>query len=102
MLLAMETFCAEAPVVGDIDLESPVAQHAGKIKLSKKRATGLPRLGKPKLPDAKRRVFVSVRVLPKTKAALEAIEAKNLGWAIDKLVAMAQEHGLFKVPTTFI
>ncbi len=71
-------------------------------KLIKRRATGLPRMGKPKLPTDKRRVFVSVRVLPKTKAALESLGERNLGWALDRIVAMAQDAGLFKIPTTFI
>lgn len=93
-----DAFCADAPAN---------ALPTEKLeKLIKRRASGLPRMGKPKLPTEKRRVFVSVRVLPKTKHALESLitegGAKNLGWALDNLVDMAQEAGLFKIPTTFI
>ncbi len=97
-----DTFCADTPT--DTGIKESEAESTP--KLVKRRATGLPRMGKPKLPTDRRRVFVSVRVLPKTKAALESLVAqcgsKNLGWALDNLVDMAQEAGLFKIPTTFI
>ncbi len=101
----MDTWIANA-LSGAVDAAPP--ESAGELmpKLVKRRATGLPRMGKPKLSTEKRRVFVSVRVLPKTKAALELLVAnggaKNLGWALDNLVDMAQEAGLFKIHTTFI
>ncbi len=56
------------------------------------------RAGKPKLPEERRRVFLSVRVLPKTKRGLVGLEARNLGHALDKLVALAEAAGVITIP----
>jgi hypothetical protein len=41
--------------------------------------------GRPKLPDDERRIHITARVLPETKAHLDK-EEKGVGVAIDKLV----------------
>ncbi len=96
-------------------------------KLVKTRATGLPRLpltrhlaereeqaqaqvkrkrrhklGKPKLAKKQRREFLSCRVMPHTREMLNRLGCKNPGWAIDALVRIAEDSGLFKIPTQLI
>ncbi len=97
------------------DTQIQAADPAPKEKLIKaKRASGLPRmtkalrsrgmnakkrpLGKPKLPHGRCRVQMSVRVMPDTLAALNKLGEKNPGWAVDKLVRMAKDAKLFKIP----
>lgn len=48
--------------------------------------------GRQRIPDAKRRTLVSVRVLPETLAHLESMGHENVGRAIDALVAQIK-HG---------
>ncbi len=82
------------------------------IRYVKKRAIGLPRLskprsnrpklGKPKLPEDRCRILLSCRVTPHTWKMLDKLQAKNPGWAIDKLIQMAEDRGLFKIPVEMI
>ncbi len=65
--------------------EAQIASVAGEKRI-KKRAKGLPRLGKKPYPPGRKRELISARVLPATKMALERIGAENLGRAIDTLV----------------
>jgi len=104
---------------------APEAEALGQppAKLVKTRATGLPRLpltrqlaerderdkkkrrhklGKPKLAKKQRRQFLSCRVMPHTREMLDRLGAKNPGWAIDALVRIAEDGGLFKIPTQII
>ncbi len=97
----------------------PVTEPAPEPKpklIKAKRVSGLPRMtkalrargvnkhakkrpvGKPKLPDGRCRVQMSVRVMPDTLAALNKLGEKNPGWAVDKLVRMAKDAQLFKIP----
>ncbi len=64
-----------------------MVETATKERRIKKRAKGLPRLGKKPYPPGRKRELISARVLPATKVALERIGAENLGRAIDVLVA---------------
>ncbi len=100
-------------------VQPPDAQSVPEEKpklIKAKRATGLPRMtkalrargvgikvkkrpiGKPKLPHGRCRVQMSVRVMPDTLAALNKLGEKNPGWAVDKLVRMARDAKLFKIP----
>jgi len=87
------------------------------VKYVKKRAIGLPRLpkprsnkahsnrprlGKPKLPKDQRRVGLPCRVTTHSRDMLLKLREKNFGWAIDKLVQMAEDRGLFKIPVEMI
>jgi len=88
---------------------------ASKPKMVKaKRATGLPRLkkpksrankprlGKPALPPGRCREYLSCRVMPHTRKMLDKLGEKNPGWAIDKLVRIAEDAQLFKIPVELI
>lgn len=58
-----------------------------KPKLSKAVKSAKPK-GRTPLPDALRRRLISVRILPQTVEALEAMNYENLGRAIDALVTL--------------
>ncbi len=105
------TACRAPESFPDIQIqpEDPKPEVPKQRLVKAKRATGLPRLkkpkhrlGKPKLPEHMCRVQVSVRVTEQTKKKLLKLQAKNLGWAIDKLVMMAEDRGLFKIPVELI
>jgi hypothetical protein len=53
--------------------------------IEEKSVTKKPHKGKKKLPDTRKRVLLSARVAPQTKAFLEGLGSGNLGRAMDAL-----------------
>lgn len=55
------------------------------------------RHGKKKLPDERRRIILSTRVLPSTKTFLEGIGEETVGRAIDVIVRAIQRQEVCKL-----